>query len=177
VMVEEGHRHLQEFLLDRRSAGFLLVLVSKNEEADVRAVFAQHPGMVLKWEHFVATQVNWRPKSTNLRSLAAELNLGLDSFIFLDNSGVECAEVRSTCPEVLAMQLPAEPGQFTPFLAHLWACDRLVITSEDRQRNQMYDDDRERRQSQQAEPSFEGFLRGLGLKITCSPWVKITWRA
>lgn len=169
VMVEEGHRHLQEFLLDRRSAGFLLVLVSKNEEADVRAVFAQHPGMVLKWEHFVATQVNWRPKSTNLRSLAAELNLGLDSFIFLDNSGVECAEVRSNCPEVLAMQLPAELGQFTPFLAHLWACDRLVITSEDRQRNQMYDDERERRQSQQAELSFEGFLRGLGLKITVQP--------
>ena len=169
VIVEEGHRQLQEFLIDRRSAGFLLVLVSKNEEADVRAVFAEHPGMVLKWEHFAATQVNWQPKSKNLRSLAADLNLGLDSFIFLDNSGMECAEVRSNCPEVLAMQLPAEPGQFSPFLAHLWACDRLVITAEDRQRNQMYDDERERRQSQQEEPSLEGFLRGLELRITVQP--------
>ena len=88
--------------------GFLLCLCSKNDEPDVLEVFDRRPDMVLKREHLVSWRVNWQPKSENIRSLAQELNLGLDSFIFLDDNPVECAEVRAGCPEVLTLRLPVD---------------------------------------------------------------------
>ena len=79
--------------------------------------FRAHPEMPLRLEHFAATRLNWEPKSANLRSLAEELDLGLDSFILVDNSATECAEVQAGCPEVLALALPAEAGEFAEFPA------------------------------------------------------------
>ena len=73
-------------------------------------VFDKRTDMVLKRDHFVSWRINWRPKSENIRSLAQELKLGLDSFIFLDDNPIECAEVRSGCPEVLTLQVPERGG-------------------------------------------------------------------
>lgn len=72
----------------------LLCRCSKNEEEDVDAVFRARTEMPLQGEHFVAWRVNWDSKSENLRSPAEELNVGTDSFIFVDDNPLECAEVR-----------------------------------------------------------------------------------
>ena len=76
----------------------LVCLCSKNEEPDVWRVFETRPDFGLRREHVVAAMINWLPKSQNLRTLAARLNLGLDSFVFLDDNPVECAEVRAGLP-------------------------------------------------------------------------------
>ena len=78
----------------RLIAGMLLCRCSKNEEEDVDAVFRARTEMPLQGEHLVAWRVNWNSKSENLRSLAEELNVGTDSFIFVDDNPLECAEVR-----------------------------------------------------------------------------------
>ena len=85
---------LQRFMVELAGKGFLLCLCSKNDEPDVLEVFDRRPDMVLRRDHLVSWRINWQPKSQNIRSLAQELNLGLDSFIFLDDNPVECAEVR-----------------------------------------------------------------------------------
>jgi predicted enzyme involved in methoxymalonyl-ACP biosynthesis len=69
--------------------------------------------------------VNWRPKSENIKDLARELQLGLDSFIFLDDSAMECSEVKMHCPGVLALRLPEAVEDIPKFLDHVWAFDHL----------------------------------------------------
>ena len=130
-------------------------------------VFDRRPDMVLKREHLVSWRINWQPKSENIRSLAQELNLGLDSFIFLDDNPVECAEVRSGCPEVLTLRLPID-GDIEGFLRHVWAFDRLRVTSEDRQRTTMYKQEAERARFQKQAPTIDEFLAGLDLQVTIS---------
>jgi FkbH-like protein len=145
-----------------------LCLCSKNDEADVIEVFQQRPEMPLKREHLVAWRINWQPKSENLRALAQELQLGLESFIFVDDNPIECAEVEAQCPEVLTLQLPAEVERIPKFLAHVWAFDQLKVTEEDRERTALYQQNAEREQFRQAAPTLADFLAGLELTIEIS---------
>ena len=82
VALSEPYRELQNFLVRQHDAGVLLCLNSKNDAADVWDVFDLRPDMILKREHILAARINWNPKSENLKSLAQELNLGLDSLFF-----------------------------------------------------------------------------------------------
>ena len=156
---------LQRFMVELAGRGFLLCLCSKNDEPDVLEVFDRRPDMVLRRDHLVSWRINWQPKSQNIRSLAQELNLGLDSFVFLDDNPVECAEVRAGCPEVLTLRLPID-GDIDGFLKHVWAFDRLRVTSEDQQRTAMYKQEAERARFQREAPTIEEFLAGLDLRIT-----------
>ena len=166
VEVTPGHRALQAFLVERVREGFLVVLCSKNVEQDVWDVFAQNPDMLLTRQHVAAARINWKPKSDNLRELARELSLGLDSFLFLDDSGVECTEVLSACPEVLTVRLPADVSALPGVLAHLWAGDVWRATEEDRRRTELYRADNQREQELRSAGSLETFLSSLELRVT-----------
>jgi FkbH-like protein len=153
----------------QQTAGRLLAVCSKNSEEDVREVFAQRLDMPLRREHFAACRVNWSPKSENLKSIARELNLGLDSFIFVDDNPVECAEVEANCPGVLALQLPEDPEEIPQFLKHCWAFDVLKVTAEDARRGEMYRESRQREELRAQAGSLADFIAGLNLKIQIAP--------
>jgi len=172
VSVGPAYRDLQELIIAQRDAGMLVCLCSKNNEEDVWRVFEKNPGMVLKREHFISSRINWQPKSENLRSLSAELQLGMDSFIFLDDSAIECAEVEARCPEVLTLQLPGQEADFKKFLSHVWAFDRLKITEEDRLRSDLYAQNAEREQLLAQSFRLEDFLAGLELQVEFLPMTK-----
>jgi FkbH-like protein len=172
VRVGPVYRGLQEFILAQRDAGMLVCLCSKNNEEDVWSVFEKNPGMVLKREHFVSSRINWQPKSENLRSLSAELQLGMDSFIFLDDSAVECAEVEARCPEAITVQLPGQTTDFKRFLSHVWAFDLLKITEEDRKRSEFYARNAEREQLSAQSMRLEDFLAGLELQLEFLPMTR-----
>ncbi len=165
VSVDAAHRDLQEFMLAQHRAGMLLCLCSRNEEADVFEVFANHPDMVLKREHIVASRINWKSKSENIKSLAAELQLALDSFVFIDDDPVVCADVEANCPEVLTINLMDSNAH----LRRMWAFDRLKVTAEDRQRTDFYQQNAVREQLRQSAPNFQEFLAGLELEVEISP--------
>ncbi len=165
VEIGDGHHALQAFLLEQHDQGTLLCLCSKNEEPDVHAVFESGPAMPLRREHLAATRINWQPKSQNLRALARELNVGLDSFVFIDDNPLECAEVRAGCPEVLVVPVSPSAAGMAELLAHLWPLDRLVVTEEDRQRTQFYQREADRVRLRAEAPSFAAFLERLELKI------------
>jgi HAD superfamily phosphatase (TIGR01681 family) len=98
IEIEPSHVALHGTLTRLVKSGMLVCLCSKNEEADVWRVFESRPDLALAREDIVAAMINWEPKPDNLRALAARLNLGLDSFIFIDDNPVECAEVRARSP-------------------------------------------------------------------------------
>ena len=156
---------LQRFMVDLAGKGFVICLCSKNDELDVLEAFDRRSDMVLKRDHLVAWRINWQPKSQNIQSLAQQLNLGLDSFVFVDDNPVECAEVRGACPEVLTLQLPID-GDLRGFLQHVWAFDRIRVTAEDQQRTEMYKQEAHRARFQQDAPTIGEFLAGLDLKVT-----------
>ena len=106
IDITPGYKFLQAFMVAQQKSGMILCFCSKNNEADVLEVFEKRPELPLQLEHLVAWRINWLPKSENLKALAQELNLGLDSFIFLDDNPMECAEVKLSCPEVLDASTP-----------------------------------------------------------------------
>ncbi|HEQ71964.1 MAG TPA: HAD-IIIC family phosphatase, partial [Spirochaetia bacterium] len=166
VTVDTPYAAIQRFMRSRMEEGMLLALCSKNNEEDVWNVFAHNPGMVLQKENLAAWRINWDPKSENIKALAQELNLGLDSFIFLDDSPVECAEVIEHCPEVLTIRLPEDSRMIPRWLEHVWAFDRIRVTDEDSRRSMMIVTEKRRQESKQAGLSLEEFIKSLKLKLS-----------
>jgi HAD superfamily phosphatase (TIGR01681 family) len=131
IQITEGHTALQRFMVRQQEAGMLLCLCSKNNEEDVDAVFAAHREMPLKKKHILTWRINRHPKSENILALSRELQLGLDSFIFIDDSALECSEVQQRCRGVLVLRLPDATEEIPDFLDHIWDFDHLESKSND----------------------------------------------
>jgi FkbH-like protein len=162
--IPEPYLAVQDFAIAQQAKGVLVCLASKNREADVLEVLERRAEMRLNANHIVAHRVNWQPKSTNIRSLAAELNLGLDAFVFIDDNPVECAQMRAELPHVVTIQLPAE-HEIPAFLTRLWMFDKLKGTAEDAGRTRMYKENSARRAIESAASDIGEFLAALDLKI------------
>jgi FkbH-like protein len=161
---------LQEFMVRQHDAGMLLCICSKNSQEDVFAVFDQRrEEMPLKRDHIVSWRVNWTAKSENLRSLAKELELGLDSFIMVDDNPIECAEIEANCPDALTLQLPPEEEKIPTFLRRVWAFDHLKVTSEDKNRTAFYRANAQRETARTGALTMDDFLRGLQLQVEIAP--------
>jgi FkbH-like protein len=168
VVVDAPRKALQEFMLAQHARGMLLTLCSKNNVEDVLDTFRLHPEMPLRMDHFAAWRINWSSKPANLAALADELELGLDSFILVDDNPRECREVEAAHPQVLALALPRDE-QIAEFLRHVWAFDRLRVTEEDRARSSMYAQGSERQRAEKQAASLDDFLRSLQLEVRIAP--------
>lgn len=155
------HRVLQQ--IKRLSdEGVLLAIASKNNESAVLEVLAR-PDYPLKREDFAAVRINWQPKSQNLREMAEELNLGLDAFVFIDDSEFELAEVQAAIPEITIAQVPRRAEEYPALLRSIPGLDRIRVTNEDRSRKQEYRAQAERRRMQAEEPG--SFLQRLQITV------------
>jgi FkbH-like protein len=159
----------QRELMRLRDCGLLLAPCSKNNPQDVAEVFAHHPAMVLRSEDFAAERVNWQDKASNLRELASELGLGLDSFVFLDDSPIEREWVRRALPEVSVPELPGDPAERPRMLRSLPGLRRIRLTDADRGRAAAYRAERSRRAVSATASSFEEFLVSLEQEVTIEP--------
>lgn len=152
--------------------GILLAICSKNNPDDALAVFNQHPGMVLQLSHFAAQRINWETKSSNIRAIADELNIGLDSLAFLDDNPVERAGVRAELPQVLVPELPTDPAHYRSALLNLNAFDSLALTEEDRNRNKFYAEQKSRQEYEEHyknSTSLEDYLADLQMVVEIAP--------
>jgi FkbH-like protein len=147
--------------------GVLLCLCSKNNEADVLEVLSQHPHMAFREKQVVARRINWLDKATNLEALAAELNLGLDSFVFIDDSAFEVEAVRERLPHVRVFQVPA---RLTDYPAMLREVSALFLaggsSAESRSKTAQYQQLAEAASLRGGFSSQEDYLRSLSLKVT-----------
>ena len=165
--------NLQRFAVDAQAQGTLVCLASKNTEQDVLDVFEERPEMVLKARHIVAHRINWQSKSENIASLAGELNLGLDSFVFIDDNPVECAQVRSALPQVVTLQLPE--SEIEQFLARLWVFDKVSVTAEDARRTEMYRENAARQTLEASTTDIGDFIASLGLVVDIAAPAEEEW--
>jgi FkbH-like protein len=165
---------LQRQALRLRDQGVLLALASKNNEADAREVFERRPEMLLRWEHFSARRVDWNDKAANIDLMATELGLGLDSVVFADDSGIECARVREALPQVEVVELGRDPARYVEQLLRCQAFDALVVTDEDRQRAAAYAAEGERSALASAATDMAAFLASCELRLAIDPLAPAT---
>lgn len=160
----------QKRILEFQQRGFILALCSKNNPEDVAEVFRDHPHQLLKDEHFAAQRVNWTPKPENIASMAKELNLGLDSFIFVDDSDYECSAVRHSLKEVLVVQVPKRATEVPSCLDALSRLEITSLTKEDLEKTAMYAQERQRQsqleQLSAGEGSIDDYLESLKMHMT-----------
>jgi FkbH-like protein len=154
----------QEECLRLKSQGMLLTILSKNN-ADALLVFDEHPGMALKRSDFVGHRINWAPKSNNIRELAEDLDLDLDSFVFLDDSPHERDAMRQLAPEVCVPELPSDPAVRPDFLRNCNPTWPLRLTKEDRLRSKLYAVQAKGRELKRQTGSLEDYLGNLRQRL------------
>ena len=145
----KAYRDFQKAIQGLKSLGVLLAINSKNNESDVRDFFASSPMMVLRYEDFVSRKVNWNNKVENLREIADELNLGVDSFVMIDDSAAERALVKQYVPEVATPDFPKDPAQLKRwFLSDVVYrhFSRVALTAEDLRKSEQYERNVKRRE-------------------------------
>ena len=158
-------RSFQQTVLRMKKRGVLLAIVSRNELTDVLKVFETHPDMLLRPDDVAAWRVNWQPKSQNLKEIAAELNVGLDSFVFVDNDPANQLEVRACAPEVLVLPLPPNPDDNAPLLERLWCFDSVTSTEADSLRTEMIRQEPVRRKQRDEAIDLSSYLSSLELRV------------
>jgi len=159
-----AYRSLQRAILQIAERGVLLAICSKNNFNDAMEVLEKHPEMLLRPKDFSAIRINWVDKAQNLRDIAAELNVGIDSLAFLDDNPVERQRVRLELPEVTVIELPADPIKYAATVLSCPLFERLAITAEDSARGGYYAAQRERKSSESSVGSLEDFYRSLEMK-------------
>jgi len=159
-------RKIQESLVSLKQRGFLLAIASKNDEHSALSVLDDHPDCLLKRADFVTMRINWEPKSDNIRSMADELSLGLDSFVFLDDNPTERAEVSLQLPQVRIFPYDTKLETAARLLTAHPDLQRLHITAEDRVRTDLYRNLKDQRKALNSAPSRDEFLVSLDQVIT-----------
>jgi len=157
------YQAFQREILNLHDRGVILALCSKNNESDVLEVLRTHPEMVLREEHFATWQINWDDKVTNLVRIIQDLNIGLESAVFVDDSQFECDLVRERLPEVAVLHLASNPSTFSAKLNAGSYFDGLTFSAEDRDRNRMYRDEARRKHLQSSASSLDEYLAKLDM--------------
>jgi FkbH-like protein len=165
----EAYVDFQRALKALSTRGIALGVVSKNAAEVALEAFDKHPEMVLRRTDLAGWRINWGDKAENLSALVKELNLGLQSVVFIDDNPTERGRISEAFPEVFVPDWPSDPRRFADSLHHLDCFDQSVLTAEDRTRAKMYAQKRDRNESQAAATSFEAWLGGLGVRVKIEP--------
>jgi len=163
--VGAGFIAFQQALLDLYNRGVILAINSRNNFADAMKVIREHPNMILKEPHFAAVRINWDDKATNLVELAKEINIGLDSMVFLDDDPTNRAMVRATLPAVDVPELPLDSADYAKFLIDLPYFPAVALTDEDKMRGNLYVTERLRLEAEKTFSNRNEFLKSLGLEL------------
>jgi FkbH-like protein len=169
-----AYQAVQRAMLDLSRRGILLATCSKNNLDDAMEALERHPGMLLRPGHFAAMRINWNEKHQNLREIAAELNIGVDSLAFLDDNPVERESVRVALPEVTVIELPNDPLEYAGALRDCPVFERLTLSAEDQQRSALYAAQRERSQVEGSFSTKEDFFRFLEQQAEIAPVTPLT---
>jgi len=148
-----------------KKQGVLLAINSKNEEKNVKEIFEKHPDMVLKQDDFVIICSNWNAKHENLKKIASHLNIGLDSFVFLDDSPFERNMVREYMTDVTVPEMPKDPSFYVETLLKPGWFNCIALTKEDSQRTDKYRQIVKRKEFQDSASSIEEYLQGLDVNV------------
>jgi FkbH-like protein len=166
----EAYLAVQQLALDLRSRGVVLAVSSKNNDDVARLPFRSHPEMLLREEHIAVFQANWNDKATNIKAIAAELSLGTDSMVLLDDNPVERDLVRQFLPQVAVPELPDDPALYARTLAAAGYFESVAFSEEDLKRAGFYQDNARRVGLQKQAGDLDTYLASLNMEITFQPF-------
>ncbi len=163
--VGESFKAFQRELKRLANRGILLAISSKNSEQIALEVIEQHPEMILKKEDFSALRINWEDKAQNILEIIKELNLGLQSVVFLDDNPIERDRIRQALPEIYVPNLPEDYTQYPVFIHTLNCFETSSVTEEDRDRGKWFQIEQQRQEEKRLVGSLEDWLSSLNLKV------------
>jgi len=156
----------QKYLLSLFDRGVILAINSKNNPGDVKEVFEKHPNMILKEEHFASMQINWNDKISNMKAIAEEINIGMDSLVFVDDDKLNREMMREEFPEVLVVELPDDPALYLKIMMEINDFNTLQITGEDKKKGKMYAEQRKRTELHKTATDITEYLKNLKMVVT-----------
>ena len=166
----EAYTEFQSYVKALKERGVLLAVCSKNEEEIAKSGFS-HQDCLLKLDDFVAFYANWEPKDKNLRAMAAELNIGLDSFVFIDDNPAERSLVRESLPEVAVPEVnPEDVSSYIRAIEGAGYFEQIAISQDDKNRSRTYMENKQRKALQESMASYEDFLQSLEMKAEIAPF-------
>ncbi len=168
--VGESFAAFQRFVRDLASRGVILAVCSKNDEATALEPFEKHPEMVLKKTDIAYFAANWNDKASNLRVIAKQLNIGLDSLVFVDDNPYERNQVRGALPMVAVPELPEDPALYPACLVAAGYFEAIALTAEDLARSEQYQKNLEREKTQAAFADITEYLKSLDMELVWGPF-------
>ncbi len=159
----EAFRAFQAYCKGLAARGIVLVVASKNNDADAREPFEKNPDMVLRLGDFAAFEANWEPKSRNIARMADTLRLGLDSFVFFDDNPAEREQVRQALPQVEVVDVPEDPAEYVAALEATLFYESLPLTAEDAERGAQYQAEAQRDAARTGFGSLDDYLTSLAM--------------
>lgn len=156
----------QKAILNLYERGVILAINSKNNPEDALKVIREHPNMVIREEHIAAMRINWNDKVSNIKSIAEELSIGLDSMVFIDDDKINREMMKEMAPEVLTVDLPQDPALYLQTLNEINDFNILQLTEEDKKKGEMYVAQRKRSEIEEKSLNLEDFLKNLEMEVT-----------
>ena len=169
----EGYTAFQDYALNLSRRGVILAVCSKNDEANALEPFLRHPEMTLKRGDIAAFVANWSDKPANIKAIASELNIGLDSLVFVDDSPVERALVRQELPMVAVPEVSDDPLGYIRAISDAGYFESVAITREDRVRSRQYQENSAREAFKASTTDMPAYLRGLQMELIWSRFDRI----
>jgi len=166
----ESFLAVQQLALDLKKRGIILAVCSKNFDETARQPFRDHADMLLRESDIAVFQANWSDKASNLEAIAATLDIGLDSLVFLDDNSAERAQMRAALPMVAVPELPADPAYYPLYLASAGYFEALAYSSEDSARADSYVANAQRAEIKQQSRDLGDYLRALDMTLTAQPF-------
>ena len=166
----EAHLALQRYAKQLHRRGVILAVCSKNDRAIAESVFRDHPEMHLERSDVAAFVANWSDKAANLQHIAEQLNIGVDSLVFVDDNPAERARVRESLPAVAVPELPNDPARWVRCLSDAGYFEATSFTEEDRIRNSQYAANASRDSLRELSQSVDEFLSGLQMSVSYGPF-------
>ncbi len=154
----------QKYLKELKDRGILLAIVSKNDEEVARSVFVNNKDMILTLDDFVLFYSNWDDKASNIEKIATELNLGLDSIVFIDDSEFERNVVKRLLPDVEVPEMPKDPCDYVSYLIDCNLFETSSVSAEDSERTNQYKKENLRKKEEVLFGDYESYLNSLDMK-------------
>jgi len=171
--VGEAFKAFQEYLLKLKERGVMLAVCSKNEETNALAAFEKRPEMPLKRDDFVAFKANWLPKPDNITAIAAELNIGVNALVFVDDNPAEREHVRRCLPEIKVVELSEDPADYPRLLDEVGMFETTALSEEDQERTQKYQENALRVRLQESIADYGAYLASLQQRAVLRPFDEV----
>lgn len=163
--IGEAFADFQMWIQRIKSWGVLLCICSKNDEKTALEVFEKHSGMILKKTDFIKWRINWEDKAKNISELVQELNVGMDSVVFLDDNPAERNRVKNALPGIYVPDLPEDKMEYPSFVKSLNCFNSIHLSEEDKNRTGLYKDEASRTDSKFTFASAEDWIKSLNIEL------------